>query len=536
VKKRDRPISKNAGKASNLASAVLAAIRRGVHHQPFFHAGDRVGVAVSGGADSVALLHLLLDLQPKLGLVLSVVHFNHQLRGKHADADEKFVAKLAAKHGLDFLVARANIGAEAKREKLNLEDAGRRARYDFFSHLIAEEKLACVAVAHTADDQAETVLAHILRGTGLTGLSGIHPLSGHIVRPLLEIRRAALRVYLKERKQPWREDATNRDTSKLRARIRKNLIPLLEKQFQPATVGHLTSLAEHAREDDAHLEFDAAAHIETAARRTGDELRIGAEQLRCMPPPPRTTSRQPSMRDPLSALSAKSRCRRMVRRIVKEVKPRAGELGAKHVEAVLDLAERGVNGKSLSLPGGVEVRRERDDLVFRSAASSRIKTKQETIAASGRRGALAGQAKYREPARQFEEVLDFAARDKLLPEKLVTVPCLACVFRFTNIDWPEKREETTTIGSVLDRHALQPPVVLRNWRPGDKLQPSGHRKPHKLKRLMNEKRISRWEREGWPVLTSAGVIAWARGFPVSVGFAATSETRTAVVISEEPIS
>ncbi len=114
MKKRNRPFSKRIAKASNLAPALaselLAAIRRGVYHRPFFRAGDRVGIAVSGGADSVGLLRLLLDLQPKLGVVLAAVHFNHQLRGKASDGDEKFVAKLAAKYGLEFFVERANIG------------------------------------------------------------------------------------------------------------------------------------------------------------------------------------------------------------------------------------------------------------------------------------------------------------------------------------------------------------------------------------------------------------------------------------------
>ena len=113
---------------------------------------------------------------------------------------------------------------------------------------------------------------------------------------------------------------------------------------------------------------------------------------------------------------------------------------------------------------------------------------------------------------------------------------MGCVFRFRVIDWPAKRVETSETGPVLDRETLRSPLVLRSWRPGDKLQPQGHRNAHKLKRLLNEKHISRWERDGWPVLTSGGVLAWARGFPVAAEFAASERTRAAIVIAEEPLS
>jgi tRNA(Ile)-lysidine synthase len=492
VKKRDRPISKRGAKGSNLAVAVLAAIRRGAYHQPFFCAGDRVGVAVSGGADSVALLRLLLELQRNLGVVLSVIHFNHQLRGKVSDADEKFVAILAAKSGLDFHVGRANVASRAKLEKLNIEDAGRRARYGFFSTLVGEGKVTKVAVAHTADDQAETVLAHILRGAGLAGVGGIHPASGDVVRPLLGIRRAVLRVYLKEKKQTWREDATNRDTTKLRARIRKQLIPLLEKQFQPETVEHLAALAKFAREDDIFLQAAAESRCGLTVRRTETGTVITSREL----------------------LGPPSICRRMVRCIVKDTKPKAGELGARHVEAVIAFAKSGENGKSIQLPGAVEIRRDCDELLFRVA------DKAGTASRSASRGA-------KTRAREFEHTIDLGSKTIT-----VAVPCLARSFRFTMIDWPEKSGETNTNASVLNHDALRNPLVLRNWRPGDTFQPLGHRKPHKLKRLLNEQRISRWVRDGWPVLTSAGVIAWARGFPVGAAFAATAETHSGVRIEE----
>ena len=162
--------------------------------QKFLRPGDRVGVAVSGGADSVALLLLLLELRERLGIVLSTLHFNHKLRGKASDADEKFVAKLAAKHGLEFHSASGDIAKKAKKERANLEDTARRARYDYFRSLVDSGVCTRIAVAHTVDDQAETVLAHILRGTGLAGLSGIHPVAGPVLRPLLTIRRLELRL------------------------------------------------------------------------------------------------------------------------------------------------------------------------------------------------------------------------------------------------------------------------------------------------------------------------------------------------------
>src|SRR5438309_5945004 len=154
---------------SKLVRSLLACMQS----EELLRPGDRVGVAVSGGADSVALLLLLQELREKLGVVLSVVHFNHKLRGKASDADEQFVAKLAAKHGLEFHTASVHVAKKAKKEQANLEETARRARYDYFRSLVESDALTRIAVAHTADDQAETVLAHVLRGTGLTGLGGI---------------------------------------------------------------------------------------------------------------------------------------------------------------------------------------------------------------------------------------------------------------------------------------------------------------------------------------------------------------------------
>src|ERR1700690_1450015 len=166
--------------------------------------GDRIAVAVSGGADSVALLRLLDGLRDALGITLLVAHFNHALRGADSEADAQFVADLARELRLECICERENVTAEAERQHLNLEDAARRLRYAFFNRIVEKALATRVGVAHTAGDQAETVLARLFRATGPAGLAGIHPVLGAIIRPLLAVRREELREYLRRRSQPWR--------------------------------------------------------------------------------------------------------------------------------------------------------------------------------------------------------------------------------------------------------------------------------------------------------------------------------------------
>jgi tRNA(Ile)-lysidine synthase len=464
---------------------------RALEHFGSVRPGDRIGVAVSGGADSVALLLLLFELREKLGIVLIVVHFNHKLRGRSSDADEKFVAKLAERHGLEFHSASANVASKAKRERVNLEDAGRRARNDYFRSLVDSGLCARIAVAHTADDQAETVLAHLLRGTGLAGLGGIHPVRGPIFRPLLGFRRKDLRSYLRFRRQTWREDATNLDTRRTRARIRKDLLPLLEKNFQPAIVEHLASLAELARQDESFLDSIAASRLPESTPGTASEIRINAN----------------SFTVPLSfAITT-----RIIRRIIARLKTRPGELSALHVTSILELAHSGPPGSSLPLPGGVRVRKDRDDLVFTSLSGSQTPAK------------LALPANY-------SHTLDLS-----LPTQHVPLPELHCAIGFLAIDWPLKRGQTSKSGAVLDLDRLASPLVLRNWHAGDQLQPVGHRSSHKLKRFFNKKRISLRNRMVWPVLTCGAFLVWARGLGVAAEYSAGHGTRKGLLVTEEAL-
>src|SRR5580698_1585250 len=320
-------------------------------------AGNRVGVAVSGGADSVALLRLLHRLRDDLGITLAVVHFDHALRGAESETDAAFVAELARVLGLEFLAAREDVGAEAARQGWNLEDAGRRLRYAFFERVIGEGAVTHIAVAHTADDQAETLLAHLLRGTGPTGLAGIYPVAGRIVRPLLGTRREILRAYLRANGQAWREDSTNRDLRRTRAHIREQLLPVIERDFSGEIVGHLGELARLAREEGNFWDALIEDRFQALTRQDGDEVRVAADDLLTPLTLQVAGGENPARRNSNEFGPLRMLTERLIRRLYQQVRGDRRELGASHVAQVMHLATGSSSGHYTELPGGIIVRR-----------------------------------------------------------------------------------------------------------------------------------------------------------------------------------
>jgi tRNA(Ile)-lysidine synthase len=437
-----------------------------------------------------------------------VLHFNHQLRGAESDADESFVAGLAAQRGLDFHSGRADVAAAARRG-VNLEEAARQHRYAFLEDAVATGRATRVAVGHTADDQAETVLAHILRGTGLAGLAAIHPLAGCIVRPLLDVRRSELRNYLTARGQAWREDVTNRDTLRLRARIRERLLPLLETEFQPEAVSHLTGLAARAREEEAFW----AALVEdrfvalVSKKEEGWEVRVAG------------------LLHPFPAFEAggSALARRLVRRLYAAAKGDRRQLTAAHVEQVLRLATESTSGHRVPLPGGVEVERSFDRLLFRRLPPGNSRR------AASHDGSL----------RAFEVAVVTEGEHWPLSTGhcplSFSVPAIQRRFELKVIDWPPATSETSILAGALDADLVRPPLILRSWRPGDAYRPRGCRRVHKLKKLLLERRVAVRDRPGWPVLTSGGRVVWARAMPPAEEFAARAGTRAGLLIFEETL-
>jgi tRNA(Ile)-lysidine synthase len=228
---------------------LIKKIQNHIFANSLFERGAKIVLGISGGPDSTCLLDVFSKLQKKYALELSIAHVNYHLRGYDSEKDEQFVEKLAEKYGLSLDILNAQIKEQDKsEEKLRL------VRYTFFEELRKENKFDLIAVAHNCDDQAETVLMRLIRGTGLNGLSAMQAKNGKIIRPLLEISRQEIITYLKENKLSYRIDKTNKESVYLRNKIRNKLIPYLEKNYNPNLKQVLAKSAKTFGEDYTVIE------------------------------------------------------------------------------------------------------------------------------------------------------------------------------------------------------------------------------------------------------------------------------------------
>jgi tRNA(Ile)-lysidine synthase len=461
---------------SNIYSRWVKEIKR----QGLFHPGQRVGVAVSGGPDSVVLLHFMKDLALEWGITLAVVHFNHHLRGAESDADESFVRNLADSIGIAFIGGEAEVARVAREKKQNLEATARELRYRFFFSLVDQGRLDKVATAHTANDQAETVLMRLLRGAGRRGLSGIYPvLEGKVARPFLDLTRAEITREIEARKLECRLDSSNLDTRLRRNKIRRELLPLLEREFNPALIPLLKIHADRARDEEAFLEQQARERSRPWRIRDGAEEKIPVRALRGFAP----------------AIQ-----RLVLRQMLLSVSKGLRAVAYAHIEGLLRFATGAQSGRSLTLPGGAVARKEFDWLILGSQSIS------------------AAEDAYEYPATVPGEI---------------TVPQLGVTFRFKIIDPQRVPKEYNGMGvSAMDPQKLPHRLLLRNWRPGDRFWPLGSRKLRKLKELFGQRKIPLSQRKLWPVVECGEQIVWVRGFAPAASVAASAESRAILLIEE----
>lgn len=512
-----------------------------IRREELLRAGDRVGVAVSGGIDSVALLRLLLELRNELGIVLSVVHFNHKLRGGESELDQEFVAKLAREHELEFYAETGDVLHLAAEQHTGVEAAARELRYEFFQSLLGADEssdleldpsaahvLNKIATGHTLDDQAETVLMRLIRGTGLRGLGGIYPRivvehgegdgHGEIIRPLLGIRRRELEQYLADLNQPWREDSTNTDSKFTRNRVRKLVLPLLEQEFNPSVVESFAELAEIARDEEDYWENEASGWLGVVVQWSQPEWARGLPGFEDSQSFVQISPSQPKPHDPellarleepgpLVMNASVSRPwlltepRAVQRRVLKAIGEQAGiPLEFKHIEEILRFAaENGASGKELSLPLGWKIVREPETMIF-----------------------VTPDLRRQERVQDYEYSLPVPGR--------ATVPELRGVIEALRVV-PEERIAEYNPQQLLRADLLPRSLIVRNWRPGDRFWPAHTKSPKKIKELLQEQHVAQPGRRLWPVVLSGDEIVWMRGCPVPARWCAKRD-QEAVLIRE----
>ncbi|HXP89263.1 MAG TPA: tRNA lysidine(34) synthetase TilS [Bryobacteraceae bacterium] len=448
--------------------------------------GDRVIVAVSGGPDSTCLLHALVALAPILGVELAgVAHFNHRLRGAESDGDERFVAEMARRLGLRYFTASPAEPGHLENRDGNLENRLRRDRREFFSSLVAQNAGNCVALGHTRDDQAETVLFRLFRGAGLAGLAGILPATAEgVVRPLLGSTRAEAEQFLRARGIAWRQDSSNTDPRFARNRIRHRLLPQLEREWNPRLREALAHLAELAYEEERWWSRETGRMARATLQRgpvglqggpAGIELHAG--ELAGLP---------------------RAAARRLVREAIRQAKGDLRRVEFRHVEAVIDLAiQRGSGSGRMALPG-LEVLLSFDWILLRPAGNASQSTAVPSVQ-------VTAPGSYRSPGGNALICLEVS---KSVPSSAPVSGAYATL-------------KLHVPGSKAGQR-FDPPreLHLRGWRAGDRYRPLGHGRDRKLAEMFQRARVPSWRRPFWPILSLGQQIVWASAFGVAAEFAA----------------
>jgi len=429
--------------------------------------GDHVVVGVSGGADSLCLLHLLHALKDRWHLRLTVAHLDHMLRGEESRKDAEFVRGIADGLGIPCVVEQRDVRAYKEKKNLSLQEAAREVRYAFFMDVLRKCDAHKIAIGHHADDQAETILMRLLRGASLRGLTGIPPVrDGIIIRPLIEVTRREIEEYLQEKNISYIRDTSGSEQHYLRNKIRHGLMPLLQKEYNPQIVKAFTSMAETLRADSDMLEDVVEQAVAGCLAQGRGEMRCSLDLLK---------KYSPSLRG------------RMFRTMISRLKGDTRALSFKHIDAVCRLAEGQGPSRLVLLPGGWCVRREYDSLIFtrRSRNKNAYCYSFDTIPESMH-------------IEELGRTIFFSIEDRL----------------------PDADALKKSGGDValLDYGAVAMPLVVRNWLPGDRFYPLGLGGSKKLQDFFTDSKVPRRRRAGIPVLLFQDKIAWVCGCRIDERF------------------
>ncbi|MDQ2773533.1 MAG: tRNA lysidine(34) synthetase TilS [Acidobacteriota bacterium] len=439
--------------------------------------GARLGVAVSGGADSVVLLHILHRFAAQRQIEITVLHLNHQLRGTESDGDEEFVRVLADSLGLPCVTERTDLGAG------NLEQVARDARREFFSRMQRELGLERVALGHTRSDQAETVLFRFLRGSGTAGLAGMRFVTAEgLIRPLLAESREEVRQWAITERIPWREDSSNENLKFARNRLRNEAIPSLAESFNPNLEGVLAGTADVAQAEEEYWDREISTVYGRISKRTqlGSFLQIS--DLHALHP---------------------AVLRRLIRRAIAEIRGDLRSIDLQHVDGIRAICAS-AHGHDRVIVPGVDALRSFGTLLL--TIPGRLNSEK----------------------RQYRVNLELGTVHELpYRSGVICIDSVKSVAQFC-ANFKDERHfplETAEIdGNALVGGELLRPLYVRNWEPGDDLQRPGHHGPQKLKSLFQEYKVLLWERRRWPVVVCGEEIVWVRRFGCAAKFQATADS------------
>ncbi|MBI4733665.1 MAG: tRNA lysidine(34) synthetase TilS [Rubrobacteridae bacterium] len=441
--------------------------------------GDKIIVAVSGGPDSVALLHFFKTIEDDYDLKLHTFHLNHKIRGEEADKDESYVASLALKFNLPVSLLNFDVKAFADSEGLSIEEAAREARYGQMDRLAKTIGADRVALAHHADDQIETFLMRLIRGAGIDGLSAIRPVRDIYIRPFLNIRKEDILAYLAENNLEYRIDASNEDLSILRNRVRHELVPLLI-DYNPRFKESVLKTIEITNEEQQYLKSTIEELFKRIAATDAETVSFAVDDLK------------------EQVLAVR---RRLIRRGIAEVKSDLRGIEFAHIEKVMDGLANQPAHVSVDMPGGIVVFSEYEQLII---------TKRDRIAEP-----FSGQA---------------------INERLLKVPGMTVIDEIGAeitaefIDPAILKFEKNGMIAHLDADKIEGRLIVRSRRPGDSFRPFGSEGEKKLQDYFVDVKLARRKRDRVPVITMGEDIVWVAGYRMDNRFRVTAATRRVLVL------
>lgn len=439
---------------------------------------DKIIVALSGGPDSMSLLHALSTLKEKYNITLYAAHVNHMLRGLDSDNDEKACRDFCEKINVEFFSLAIDVDSIAKEKNISHEMAGREVRYDFFHKLLNKLNANKIALAHNVNDQAETILMRLMRGSGLEGLVGIKPIRDHIlIRPLINTKRSEIEKYCEENNLPVRIDKTNFENIYARNKVRLELIPYIEENFNGDIINTLNRMSSLITMDNEYLEENSSKLFEKYCDTQREKVIIYKDAFNLH----------------YSMLS------RIIRRAMMNIKGNLYNLESIHVGNIIDI-QKSDTGKTTMIPGGVVVTNVYKDIHF-----AMNKSKEE----------------------QDEFLRELNLGKNILPElkKIITLTVISKEDYYKNIDEDNIK--------YFDYDKLKKSITIRHRKEGDRFTPLGMKGSKKLKDLFMDLKIPRENRDTIPLLCFGEDISWIIGYRISDKFKINNETKNILEVKIE---